>query len=168
MSQHSKTDHLLSFEDRLQRLFDLHDKIADQVGGLSQSQGDAAEEFFVNSLQDNKTVGGIRFDEVHAQVKGGEPGRQQEYDIILNNGQAAAVIEVKYTVRQRDLAQLEQQLQRIRRDFPSYKKKILYGGIAGFSIPSAVAQAAQAKGFFVLRRRGGLLRVDATTMKPAT
>ena len=66
MARRLKTDTPLSFEARLQRLFDLHDKIADQVGGLSQSQGDAAEEFFVNSLQDNTTVGGIRFDEVHA------------------------------------------------------------------------------------------------------
>lgn len=85
----------------------------------------------------------------------------------MNNGTAAAVIEVKYKFRKRDLAQLEQQLQRIRSDFPSYKKKFIYGGIAGFSIPTDVAQAAHRKGYFVLRRKGSLLRVDTTTMKPA-
>jgi hypothetical protein len=77
------------------------------------------------------------------------------------------VIEVKYKFKKSDLHQLDQQLARIRSDFPVYKRKRLYGGIAGFSIPTEVATAARARGYFVLRRRGQLLRVEATDMKEA-
>jgi hypothetical protein len=156
-----------TFEERIQSLFDLHEKIAEQLGGISKSQGDATEEFFVNSLMDKKNIGGIRFDEVLTQVKGGEPGRQQEYDIILKNGNVATVIEVKYRFREQDLKQLDQQIQRIKKDFRSFRKMDIYGGIAGFSIPAEVASAAHKKGYFVLRRKGGLLRVDTADMKPA-
>ena len=109
----------------------------------------------------------FRSDDIHAKVKGGPPGRQQEYDLILENGRHVAVIEVKYKFKKSDLHQLDQQLARIRSDFPVYKRKRLYGGIAGFSIPTEVAAAARARGYFVLRRRGQLLRVEATDMKEA-
>ena len=154
-------------QERHERIWASIDRLAEQLGGVGDSQGDAAQEFFYYSLRADKTIGGIRFDEIHAKVKGGHPGRQQEYDLLLENAGHVAVIEVKYKCRISDLKQLDQQLSRIRADFPGYKKKRIYGGIAGFSIPTEVADAARAKGYLVLRRRGQLLRVDATEMKEA-
>ncbi len=165
-----KKNPLLTVEDhekRFRDLWDSMDRLNEQLGGISESQGEDAEAFFANSLSEDKTIGGVRFDAVYTQVKGGDPGDQQEYDLILEGRSAAAVIEVKYKFRKRDLAQLEQQLQRIQTDFPKYEKKRLYGGIAGFSIPTEVARAAHENGYFVLRRRGQLMRVDVTEMKEA-
>jgi hypothetical protein len=154
-------------QERHDRIWARLDRMAEQLGGVGDSQGDDAEEFFYYTLRADKTVGGICFDDIHAKVKGGPPGRQQEYDLILENGRHVAVIEVKYKFKKSDLHQLDLQLARIRSDFPVYKRKRLYGGIAGFSIPTEVAAAARARGYFVLRRRGQLLRVEATDMKEA-
>jgi hypothetical protein len=155
------------YEKRFRDLWDSIDRMNQQLGGVGEDLGEDAEAFFAEGLRADKTIGGIRFDEVHAKVKGGLPGQQQEYDLILEGRGATAVIEVKYKFRKRDLAQLDQQLERIRRDFPSYQKKRLFGGIAAFSIPADVAHAARERGYFVLRRRGHLMRVDATEMKAA-
>jgi hypothetical protein len=155
------------YEKHFRDLWDSIDRVNQQLGGVSEDLGEDAEAFFTDSLRADKTIGGIRFDELHAKVKGGAPGQQQEYDLILEGRGAAAVIEIKYKFRKRDLAQVDQQLQRIKSDFPSYKKKRLFGGIAAFSIPTEVANAARERGYFVLRRRGHLMRVDATEMKEA-
>ncbi|MEY2621041.1 MAG: hypothetical protein RIT26_861 [Pseudomonadota bacterium] len=153
------------YEKRFRDLWDSIDRVNQQLGGVGEDLGEDAEAFFADSLRADKSIGGIRFDAVYAKVKGGAPGEQQEYDLILEGRGAAAVIEVKYKFRKRDLAQLDQQLQRIKSDFPSYKRKRLYGGIAAYSIPTEVAHAARERGYFVLRRRGHLMRVDVTEMK---
>ncbi len=154
-------------QERHDRIWARIDRLAEQVGGIGENLGDAAEEFFFYSLRADKTVGGIHFDQIHAKAKGGHPGQQQEYDLILENGRHVAVIEVKHQFKKSDLSQLDHQLSRIKSDFPAYRRKRLYGGIAGFSISTDVAAAARAKGYFVLRRQGRLLRVDATDMKEA-
>jgi predicted AAA+ superfamily ATPase len=155
------------YEKRFRELWNSIDRVNQQLGGVGEDLGEDAENFFADSLRADKTIGGIRFDEVHTKVKGGEPGQQQEYDLILEGRGTAAVIEVKYKFRKRDLEQLDHQMQRIKSDFPSFRRKRLFGGIAAFSIPTEVAHAARARGYFVLRRRGHLMRVDATEMKEA-
>jgi predicted AAA+ superfamily ATPase len=156
----SETDQM-----RFERIWASLEGVSHKVKGIGDSQGEDAEEFFLNTLQADKNIGGLQFDAVHSQVKGGMPGQQQEYDIILENRGSVAVIEVKYKFRKSDLDQLEQQLKRLKKDFPSYRRKHVYGGIAGFSIRTEVADLARSKGYFVLRRKGQLLRVEAGDMK---
>lgn len=62
-----------NLDERIEKLFKLHEKIADQVGGISENQGDAAEAFFVNSLMDHKTLEGIQFQEVLRKSRAESP-----------------------------------------------------------------------------------------------
>ena len=155
----TKTDEqLIKTDAKLNRL-------AAMYGGISDNQGSAAEEFFFNSLNASKQIGPIRFDAVLEKVYGGKMGAQQEYDLVLLNGDAAAIVEVKYKVHPGSLAQLQKQMGLFKQHFPEHQHMKLYGGIAGFSVPDEVVQLAHEQGFFVLKRQGESFAVDAGEMK---
>ena len=141
------------------------DRLAAMYGGVSDNQGAAAEEFFFNSLSASKQIGSIHFDDVQSKVYGGRIGAQQEYDLVLLNGDSAAIVEVKYKVHPSSLAQLQKQLALFKVHFPEHKNMKLYGGVAGFSVPDEVTEQAHAQGYFVLKRLGETFAVDAQGMK---
>jgi hypothetical protein len=141
------------------------DRLAAMYGGVSENQGAAAEEYFFNSLSQAKQIGEIHFDAVLPKVYGGKMGQQQEYDLVLLNGDSAAIVEVKYKVHPSSLAQLQKRLTLFKEHFPEHKNMKLYGGVAGFSVPDEVTNEAHSKGFFVLKRLGETFAVDAQSMK---
>lgn len=158
-AQQAKTDAQLAKTDaKLNRL-------AVMYGGVSENQGDVAEEFFYNSLSQSKQIGDIHFDDVQQKVYGGRIGKQQEYDLVLLNGDSAAIVEVKYKVHPSSLEQLQKQLSLFKIHFPEHKHMKLYGGVAGFSIPQEIVEEAHANGYFVLRQHGQTMAVDAQRMK---
>jgi hypothetical protein len=150
--QYAKTDAKL---DRLAKLY----------GGVADNLGSSAEEYFYNSLAETKQIGDLHFDNIYERVKGGDPSNQLEYDIVLVNGNCAALIEVKYKVHANALTQLERQLNHFKTHFPMYERMKLYGGVAGFSVPDDVVQSAHEKGYFVLKRSGDTFAVDTQGMK---
>lgn len=141
------------------------DRLASLYGGVADNQGSAAEEFFFNSLSQAKQIGPIHFDEVLSKVYGGKIGAQQEYDLVLLNGDCAAIVEVKYKVHPAALEQLHKQLSLFKVHFPEHQHMKLYGGVAGFSVPDEVTEQAHASGYFVLKRQGESFAVDAQRMK---
>lgn len=140
-------------------------RLAKMYGGVSENQGDVAEEFFYNSLSQSKQIGNIHFDDVQQKVYGGKIGKQLEYDLVLLNGDSAAIVEVKYKVHPSSLEQLQKQLSLFKIHFPEHKHMKLYGGVAGFSIPDEIVEEAHANGYFVLRQHGQTMAVDAQRMK---
>ena len=62
------------------------DRIAEMLGGVSNNQGKIAEEFFYNSLKHNPVLVGKQFDSVFRNVVGSTRESQEEYDILLFNG----------------------------------------------------------------------------------
>jgi hypothetical protein len=140
-------------------------EVGRRMGSMASNQGDVAEEFFYNTLFDKPEVGGIRFDRVLRNIGGGKPGHQAEFDVVMHNGSSMAIIEVKYKAHTNDIEQVERQLERYRDIFPEYKDYKLYGGLASFSMPEDVAQAAREKGLFVLKRKGDLVEAETQSMK---
>lgn len=150
---------------KMKRTDERFSELAKKYGGLSDNLGAAAEEFFYNSLRDAPVVGGIRYNEVIPKVYGGKIGKQTEYDMVLINGAAVAIIEVKHKVHPSSLEQLEAQLASYKTHFPEFQNYALYGGIAGFSIPDEVVAQAKEKGMFVLKCKGELLEADTQSMR---
>jgi hypothetical protein len=141
-------------------------EIGQRMGSMASNQGDVAEEFFYNSLVDQPILGGISFDRVIKNLGAGKPGKNEvEFDIVMHNGAAMAIVEVKYKVHPSNLDQVEKQMRRYRELFPEYKDYKLYGGVAGFSVPDDVVEQAHERGMFVLKRRGDLVEADAEAMR---
>jgi hypothetical protein len=139
--------------------------IGRQLGGIGDNQGAVAEEFFYNSLVDKPRLGGLSFDRVLKNIGAGKPGKAVEFDIVMHNGAAMAIVEVKYKVHPNSLDQIEKQMRRYRELFPEYKDYALYGGVAGFSVPDDVVELAHERGLFVLKRKGDIVETDTGAMR---
>ena len=136
-----------------------------QMGGLSSSLGSSTEEFFFNTLLAKPMVGGVRFDRVMTNVLCGSGGHRAEFDIVLINGSSVALIEVKHKTDVDDLEQVQTIVDRYRLFFPEHQNFVIYAGIAGFTVPDKVVQAAHERGFFVLKRKGDLMETDTAAMR---
>jgi hypothetical protein len=79
-----------------------------------------------------------------------------EFDTVLLNGTAAAVIEAKYRVRMGDLMCLiYMDLPKFRRVFPQYKDFTIYLGLGGMSFDEGVEEEALLRGVATLKLDGG-------------
>jgi hypothetical protein len=141
-------------------------KLAELYGGVSDNQGSAAEEFFYNSLKVNPVIGGIKFDRVTPNLIVGAKDKQAEFDMVLVNGNAVALLEIKHKAHLSVLDQLDKQLRRYREVFPEHASYKLYGGIAGLSVPNETIEEAHKRGMFVLKQKGDVFAVDAEEMRP--
>ncbi len=137
------------------------DRIAEMIGGVSKNQGDVAEEFFFNSLIKDTRLGQIHFDDVVQNMKKHRGQIQEEYDLVLTNGDALAIVEVKYKAHENDLAKLERKMQNFKKLFPIYASFKQYGAIASFHINDDAKANALQRGYFVLQRSGDLIHTES-------
>jgi hypothetical protein len=138
-------------------------RIGIQVGGISNNQGDVAEEFFYNSLVDDAHLGAIHFDDISKSMQKHRGPIQEEYDLVMTNGDAIGIVEVKYKAHENDLDKLERKMRHFKQLFPVYKNYKLYGAIAAFHINDTAKNAALERGFFVLQRCGDVVHTDCAT-----
>ena len=131
------------------------------LSGIGINLGHAAEDFFSYNLQKNKMLGKIRFDAVALQLKGHKGKVQDEFDVVMYNGNAVGLVEVKHKVHPSDVEQLiSRKLPNFRALFPMYAESAFYLGLAGMSIPPEVADMAEEKGIAVLRQAGDVLAMN--------
>jgi hypothetical protein len=146
---------LQATELQLQKTARKLDSIGEMVGGISNNQGDVAEEFFIRGFQQTMTLDNLHFDRLLKYYSIGHKRLTDEFDIVLVNGKIVVVIEVKYKVHQNDIKKMiEKKLPNFRTLASTYNNHKLYGAIAGFSIPDDVIKEADQAGLFVLGRSG--------------
>jgi hypothetical protein len=105
-----------------------------QLADSGFRNGDAAETYFFNSLEETKKLGGVQYDEITKNIKQKRHRIEDEYDIFLENGSSVGIIEVKYKVNKSHIQKLkDQKVAKFRVLFPDYSDYKLYIGIAGFS-----------------------------------
>ena len=75
------------------------DSVGKQLGDIGHSSGDMAEELFYNSLEEKKQLGNIKFDEIFKNIHSKRQRTEDEFDILLENGNAVGIVEVKYKVK---------------------------------------------------------------------
>jgi hypothetical protein len=143
-----------------------------QLGGISKSQGDVAEEYFFNSLADTLRLGNIQFDRIErnrsikvAAKSTTSTSQKYEYDLMLVNGKTLAVIETKYKATSEWLIQLQRNIDGARIAMPEFKDYAIYGGIAAFSINEKLIEKAHEQGYFVLQRSGDTFIADTECMR---
>jgi hypothetical protein len=136
------------------------EKLSELLGSIGNNQGDVAEEFFFNSLVDNAHLGAIHFDDVAANMKKHKGKIQEEYDLVMTNGEAVGIIEVKYKAHQNDVDKLERKMRHFKILFPWFKDYKIYGALAAFNVNDVAKKEALDRGFFVLQRKGDVLQTD--------
>ena len=142
------------------------DKVAKLVGSISNNQGDVAEEYFVNSLKDILKIGNLKFDYLLNNVRLQTKKINDEFDILLVNGESLALIEVKYKAHPNVIESLAKKIEHLKM-LPQYKNYKIYAGVAGFYIPDEVVKKAKEKGYFILKRKGNLIEEYVDNLIPA-
>jgi len=143
------------------------DRVAKQLGGISNNQGDVAEEYFVNSLEDKLKIGDIDFDYLIQNFKAKRAHKiLAEYDILLVNGESVAIVEVKYKAHPNDIDKLPQKIESLKQ-LPQYKNYKVYAGVAGLHVSDDVIKKAKELGFFVIQRKGDVVVTHIDNLKSA-
>jgi hypothetical protein len=136
------------------------ESIGIHLGNITRNQGDVAEEFFFHSLVNDTRLGTIHFDDVTKNMSKHRGKLQEEYDLVLTNGDAVAVVEVKYKAHEKDLDKLERKMRNFKALFPIYQSFKQYGAIASFHINEDAKREALERGYFVLQRCGELVHTE--------
>jgi Holliday junction resolvase-like predicted endonuclease len=139
---------------------------ARMIGGMANSEGDAAEELFATSLASKMTFAGQRYDAIDFKVKRKVRDLRGEFDIVLYNGTAVAIIEVKQKACQADLEKLAtKQVSNFRALFPLYKDHAIYLGIGSMSFDDRVLNKAHELGIGILRQKGDTIEADTGSVR---
>jgi hypothetical protein len=84
-----------------------------------------------------------------------------EIDVLLHNGGEDVAVEVKTSLRVKDVKEHLERLEKVRASVPSYSEggKKLYGAVAGLKYDSEVDLYAERQGLFVLKSSEGIFEI---------
>jgi len=133
------------------------------VAGISNSNGKFAEELFYDSLESSKTFAGVHFDEV-SRVFGGARKMpdgtmlQDQFDIVMLNDNAIAIIEVKFRAEKdypKEMA--KRKASNFRALFPDYANCKIYLGLGSLIFEGNVVHEAKKYGVGLLKQCGNAI-----------
>jgi len=135
-------------------------EVARQLGGIGNSNGEFAEEFFYNSLEKTMTFADIHFDCIsnkfaRKKIMPDKTEIKAQFDIVLHNGNSIALIEAKYKANLKDVKELvEKKVPDFRVLYPEFAKYKLYLGIGSLVLKDRVVQEAKKLGIGLMKQRG--------------
>jgi hypothetical protein len=140
--------------------------LTENISGISDSNGKFAEEYFFNSLEQKMEFAGVHFDSISNEFRrirktpDGERVEDQ-FDIVLFNGKAVALIEIKYKTRKKDIDKMfKQKISNFRFLFPEYAKHKIYLGMGGMSFDKNVVDEAKKLGIGLLKQVGKTIEYE--------
>jgi hypothetical protein len=136
-------------------------RIGKMVGGISNNQGDIAEEFFYNSIKSKPILSGITYDFIDKNVTRSKGNLADEYDILLINGKDVAIIEVKYKAHKQDMEKLlGRKYANFKKLYPGYKDYNHHLALASFYINDDLKYEALNNNITVLQRKGDVIETS--------
>jgi len=126
------------------------------IGGISNSNGEMAEEYFYNSFKADTTFANEKFDMVEKNSKRSRGDIEGEFDIVLLNGKSVAVIEVKYSAKP-DNIRIDKLIERVdifKKLYPEYKNHNIYLGVAAMSFKSGLETKLHNAGIATIKQIG--------------
>ena len=136
------------------------------LGNHTNNSGSITEEYFYNSLKAKPVLGGVRYDRVDRNIKGVIPKVEDEFDIVMYNGDSIALIECKSKAHETDLRKLiDNKASNFRTLFPDYKDYKIYLGLASFSFYDELKEMAKEKGIAILKNTGDLPEIEADNLQ---
>ncbi len=139
----------------------LHDLFVTQWGKLMETlvEGDLIK--LLNSR-------GIDVHQTSQRVSGSYDGNPYEFDIIAVNGKEVVIVEVKTTLRVKDVTKFIEKLSLAKVWMPELRNKDIYGAVAYLTANSDSHIMSAKKGLFVIRATGSSASVtNKADFKPA-
>jgi hypothetical protein len=126
------------------------------IGGLNNSMGSLVEHFMITGLPQKFKKLGFTFDRI-TTVKwaDGENNIYAEIDGLLENGKQALVVEVKTTLRNEDVDEHLERMEKVRKYADLHDdKREFFGAMTAAIVSKSSREYALKKGFFVIEPLG--------------
>ena len=136
------------------------------IGGITNSNGFFAEQYFFNSFANkNQTFFGERFDAIQKNVKSVVVGINDEYDIMMVNGAAAGIVEVKYRARLEDIPRIINKANTFRVNFPQYQNHRIYLALATMIFNDRIEDECKKAGIAIVKQVGETIIINDEHLK---
>ena len=113
------------------------------------------------SLQETDRILSKKFAETDKQIKnlnkqmgGMANSNGGEYDLLLHNGNAVAIIEIKYKAEKEDVEETLKKVENFRKLFSQFQNYALYLGLAGLSVKKSAEKEALKQGVGIIKQEG--------------
>ena len=158
LSQKVTDEQMKKTDKQIQDLKKEQSKSNKKWDGFLGNYGEVAEEYFYRSLEKDKTLGKLKFDDIERNVR--KTGKSVEFDIILINGNTIAIVEVKNKAHPKDIKPIiEKKIKHFKIDYPEYENYTYYFGIASMITNDAIIRQAKDEGIFLLTQNANHLEV---------
>jgi hypothetical protein len=148
------------------KLNEMFEKTNQQIGGISRSNGEFCEEYFINSFKENPTFMGEKYDRVIEYLRPyPKAAIDDEYDLVLHNGSSIVLIEMKYKAGTDDVGKMFSKLHSYRANYPMFKDYKIYLCLASFRFPAKVRERAEKDGILLIEQRGDRFEVISENVK---
>ena len=125
------------------------------LGKWGNNLGSFAEEYFFNSFEKGeKNFFGKKFDEITKHLSLFWKGLQDEYDIVMYNDDAVAIIEVKFKAHINDIETVLKKAETFKILSPNHKDFKIFLGLASMSFYPELELACKEKGIAVIKQVG--------------
>ncbi len=142
------------------------ERTSKELSNVGHNNGDYAEDYFYNSLSETMVFAGVKYDSISKNIHIKRHRLEDEFDVIMYNGNSIALIECKYKAHEKDLKKLVKKkvsnLRELNTDYANYR---IYCGLASFSFYAELEQQALDLGVAVLKQKGDLMEVNASTIR---
>jgi len=141
-------------------------KLDEQIGGMSNSDGLFAEEYFFNSFEQGKqSFFGEKFDDIKRNVPSMVAGFKDEYDIVMLNGKTVGIVEVKYRARLDDIPKIVNKVNTFRANFPQYQNHRIYLALATLVFSQRLEQECIKNGIAIVKQVGDTVVINDKHLK---
>jgi len=138
-----------------------------ELGGISNSNGEVAEAYFINSFSNCMQFAGQSYDGYFANLK--KKNRlinlQGEYDLVLFNCASVVVIEIKYNADKKDVEMFVEKAPIFKQLFPEYAGCDLYLGLAAFHINKGAEKESIKQGIAIIKQVGDTMVINDEHLK---
>jgi len=138
-----------------------------ELGGISNSNGDVAESYFINSFSKSMSFAGQEYDTIDSHVKRKikKLKLQAEYDLVMYNCSSIVVIEIKYKADKDDVADLLLKAPIFKQLFPQYANYDMYLGLAALNIGARTEKESLKQGIAVIKQVGDAMIINDAHLK---
>jgi len=131
-------------------------KLSKLVGGMGNSNGEMAEEYFYNAFKADISFANEKFDIIEKNKKISNRELEAEYDLLLFNGKSAAIIEVKYNAKPENIRvdRIISRVEIFKKLMPACKDFNVYLGVAAMSFKEGLEAELHQAGIATIRPVG--------------
>jgi hypothetical protein len=127
-----------------------------EIGGITKSNGEVAESYFINSFSKRLLFAGQKYDSFipNLRKKSKILNLEGEYDLVLYNCTSVVIIEIKYKARKEDIEPLLNKTQTFKQLFPEYANYDIFLGLAGLHVNITAEKEAIKQGVAIIKQVG--------------